>query len=320
MAPEQTTHGNRHWWIIAAGVVALFALSLGLRQRLVDRPVPMPQATGPCHRIVSLAPSITETLFALGLGDSVVGVTRYCAYPKEVRTKQEVGGYFDPNYEAILGLQPDLVVLLPEHQKQRDYLARQGIRTLVVDHKTIGGILDSVGVLGEVGGASERAAALVAELRGRIDRIATRVAGLPRPRVLVTMGRDVAAPSIGSLYIAGRGNWYDELLALAGGENAFADAVPFPRISAEGVLQINPEVIVEMLGDMGGDSPDPKQALLAWRPLTGAKAVRDGRIHLFLEDYAVVPGPRFVQTLERLARVLHPAADWTDAAAGEGSQ
>jgi len=120
----------------------------------------------------------------------------------------------------------------------------------------------------------------------------------------------VAAKTIGSLYIAGRGGWYDQLLSLAGGENAYVGTVPSPRVSAEGILKLNPDVIVEMLGDMNGAPPDPQKAMRGWSPFSGVKAVSEGRVHLFLDDFAIIPGPRFVLTLERLARVLHPDVDW----------
>ncbi|MBT3287738.1 MAG: ABC transporter substrate-binding protein [Victivallales bacterium] len=309
MATERIQQ-NRRWWFIIAGVALLFALSFALRQvnRIASKPVPAAKAH--YQRIISLAPSITETLFALGLGDAVVGVTRYCDYPKEAKGKQDVGGYFDPNYEAILGLEPDLVVTMPEHEKTRAYLAERGIRTLTVSHKTIPGILASIQTLGEHGGVPERAAALIADLRRRMARVAEQIPSGTRPKVMIVMGRDVEAKTMGSIYIAGRGGWYDELLNAAGGENAFLDTMPSPRVSAEGILKINPEVIVEMLGDMNGAPPDRQKAMQVWRPLAGVKAVREGRVHLFLDDFAIIPGPRFVLTLERLARVLHPEVDW----------
>jgi len=109
---------------------------------------PPPKAGhAPCGRIVSLAPSITESLFALGVGDQVVGVTRYCNYPPEARAKEKVGGYQDLNYEAVLALKPDLVVLLPEHDKASQDLENLGLNLLSVDHRSIEGILDSFDVL-----------------------------------------------------------------------------------------------------------------------------------------------------------------------------
>ena len=309
MATERI-QGNRRWWRIAAGVAMLFALSFVLRRVNRAASTPLPEPTARYQRIISLAPSITETLFALGLGDAVVGVTRYCDYPKEAKEKQDVGGYFDPNYESILSLQPDLVVTFAEHEKPRAYLAERGIRTLTVTHKTVAGIFESIETLGEIGGVRDRAAALAADLRRRVARVSARIPAGSRPKVMVVKGRDVEAKTIGSLYIAGRGGYYDELLVLAGGENAFTGSVPFPRVSAEGILKINPDVIVEILGDMNGHPLDPRKAVQAWLPLSGVKAVKDGRIHLLLDDFAVIPGPRFALTLERLAQVLHPEVNW----------
>lgn len=265
------------------------------------------------QRIISLAPSITETLFALGLGHRVVGVTRYCDYPPEATAKRNVGGYFDPNYEAIAALKPDVVILLPEHQKPREFLEAQGIDVLTVNHGTIAGILESIHRIGEATDVPEQAGALVKTIEGRLEAVASRTRDLPHPRVLIAVGRDLEADTISDVYIAGKRGWYTELIRLAGGVNAFQGNVAFPSVSAEGILEMNPEVIVEMVGDMNGGTVDPVAAAAAWQALPQVAAVRSGRVHLLCDDFAVIPGPRFILVLEKLAAILHPEVDWDNA-------
>jgi iron complex transport system substrate-binding protein len=301
------------WVFVAVSCALVFGLAYFAQRRLprgedASRPEAPDSAT--YERMVSLAPSITETLFALGLGDKVVGVTRYCDYPPEARSKQNVGGYYDPNYEAILALEPDLVILLPEHEKPREYLKQRGIRTLTVNHKSTQGILESIRRIGDIGGVPERAETLVGDIEKRIETVTRRVKNLPRSRVMVGVGRDIDSGKIADVYIAGNAGWYSELIDMAGGSNAFRGDMAFPSVSAEGILKMNPEVIIEMLGDMSGREFDEKAALKAWNSLPQVAAVREGRVHLFREDFVVIPGPRFVLILEKLAGVLHPEVDW----------
>ena len=251
-----------------------------------------------CFRIVSLAPSITETLFALGLGDRVVGVTRYCRFPAEALTKAKVGGYYDPNYEEIVRLKPDLIIMLAEHKTPDLHCA-----TLAVSHDSIAQILGSIVVIGGRCGAAVKAGEMAADIMGRIDTIKRRVRGLRCPRVLVSVGRTMGSSN--DLCAAGKRTFYNEMIMLAGGTNALENtAVPFPMVSAEGVLRINPEVIIEMV-------PESFMNLYGTeKGETAVDAVKNRRVYLFTQDYALIPGPRFIFILEQMARVIHPEIRW----------
>ncbi|MBN2450350.1 MAG: ABC transporter substrate-binding protein [Lentisphaeria bacterium] len=304
---------NARWvpvGIVAIGLLVLCSVARRWLRQGGEVPVPPGPVWSRPARIVSLAPSITEVLFAVGLGDAVAGVTRYCDHPAEARTRPQVGGYFDPNYEAIVALDPDLVILLLEHQAPRQVLAGQGIEVLAVNHGTIEGILDSIRSIGEAGGAGDRADALLRQIRSRVEAVAARTRDLPRVRVLLVVGRDVTVPAIEEVYIAGNAGWYSELIELAGGTNAYRGSVASPKVSAEGILTMDPEVIVEVLGDVTDPSLDGGKAAAGWQALPRVRAVQQGRVHLFRDEFAVIPGPRFVLVLEKLARVLHPEVDW----------
>jgi iron complex transport system substrate-binding protein len=255
--------------------------------------------TGP-QRIVSLAPSVTEVLFEAGLGPRVVGVTSYCRFPPAVLTLPKVGGYLTPSYEALVALRPDLVVVLAEHADIEPRLAALNIPTLRVDHRSIEGIVQSIVTLGDRCGAPASAARAADALRRDLAR-AIQIAGdSPRPRVLVCFGR---SEDFRRLYAAAPGTVHDDLIRHAGGRNALmSDAVSYPTLSVEGVMRLDPDVIVEFAAG-GRDAAGLRRQ---WDALGSLRAVKAGRVHVFTDDFLPVPAPRFVRFAETLARVLHP--------------
>jgi len=259
------------------------------------------------RRIVSLAPSVTETLFALGLGPRVVGVTDWCTWPPEARDLPKIGGHIDPNFEAVVSLEPDLAVLESVNSAAAERLAALDVPYLQVEHRTLAGILDSLDLIGERCDAADAAAALREGVERRLAAVRARVAGAPRPRALVIVGRSVNDGELTDVYVAGGGTFLGELLDLAGGENAYAgSAVRYPTISAEGLMRIDPEAIIELAPEYADDSEGRESLLAAWRGLDGVAAARDDRIEIFCDDWMLMPGPRCVETLERLAAALHP--------------
>ncbi|OPZ24089.1 MAG: Vitamin B12-binding protein precursor [Lentisphaerae bacterium ADurb.BinA184] len=298
--------------ILTAAVLAIFTLSFAVR-RLVGQPgAPATRPAGPAvpRRIVSLAPSVTEIVYALEMEPSLVGVTRYCDYPPAARGKPKVGGYFDPSFEAVAALDPDLIILLSVHDQPRRWFEGQGRRTLTVNHQSIEGILDSIRLIAEAGGVPERGAAVLADLRARMTAIARTVDGLPRPRVLLAAGRTAGRGELGEVYIAGRSGFYTELIRLAGGVNAYTGSLPFPEVSSEGILSLDPDVVIDVVGDMEAEGADAARIAADWQTIPQLRALRNGRLHVITDEYVVIPGPRFILTLERLARVLHPEAEW----------
>lgn len=309
-------------YLLAAAVVAVFALSLSGREWLyrgARSPAPgddgaeagRPPA-GDYRRIVSLAPSLTETLYALELGDRVVGVTRFCRYPPEVADKPEVGGFLDPNLETIVALEPDLVVMLTEH-KASPALAELGPPCLVVSHKTVDDIVASIETIGRTCRRKAKAAKLADEIRATVQRVARLTADLPQPSVLVAVDRPRGTGRIEDVYVAGNDGFFSRIIELAGGRNALADDLPaFPAMSAEGILEVNPEVIIDLTPNVADDPASAEAALADWAALEEVAAVANDRVHVLRGDYVSVPGPRFVLLLEDLARLLHPEAAWDD--------
>lgn len=272
-----------------------------------------PDSARDYRRIVSLSPSTTETLFALGLGDRVVGVTKFCNYPPEARRRQRVGGYLDPNYEVIASLDPDLVILLPEHEGAMRFLDELGLRHITVDNKTVRDIIETIETIGTACGAGMAAGALVESIESRMALIREATEGLPRPRVLVAVERTVEAGTLREVYVAGRGTHYDELLRAAGGINAYEGRrIDYPMLTAEGIIHCDPDIIIDIRPLIDADSTRIAGAVRDWETVSTVGAVKNGRVHVLTEDYAVVPGPRFITLLEMMVRIVHPAVKGDD--------
>lgn len=291
---------------------SLFVLLLSAGMLGCMRPEPNRET---CQRIISLAPSTTEILFALGLGDRIVGVTRFCNYPDATRNIAKVGGYVDLNYEEIVSLRPDLTILLTSHHDAKVELEQLGIRTLSTPHETIADIHQTIQLIGRVCDRKDRADSLVAELTRRKLTVRRAVEDERAPCVLICVGRDTQSGQLSGMYIAGRHGLYDEMIELARGVNVYQDdAVAYPQVSAEGVLEMAPDVIVDIVSDTQSDATSRQEIVRQWNQLRTVPAVRNGRVHVVLGAHALHPGPRYVEFLEQLARLLHPDAFAEDAA------
>ncbi len=266
-------------------------------------------ASGPPQRIVSLAPSVTEVLFALGLGDRVVGVTSFCRYPPEAARLPQVGGYLDLNLEAIVGLDPDLVVLIQDHDAAQARLGELGVPTLQVDQADLDGILRSIEVVADQCGVADRGHELVAAIRGRLEAVERRVAGLDRPRTLAVVGREAGAGSITTVWVAGTETFYDDVVRLAGGVNAAEPSpVLYPELSREGLYHVDPDAILDLLADLDERGVTAEAATADWQQLAALRAVRSGRVYALRHELTVVPGPRVAELVEEVAQALHPEA------------
>ncbi len=263
------------------------------------------------RRIVSLAPSLTETLFALGLGDRVVGVTRYCAHPADVLGLPKVGGHLDPNFEAIVLLEPDLVVVIPSGHENRLRLESLGIRVLEIDQHDVGAVLESVSAVAEACGVADRGTALREELERRLARVKAVVANAPRPRAVVVVGHQIGGGAVRSVWAAGRDTFYDGVVRIAGGVNAVEGGIArYPELSREGLSALDPDVVLDVIAGVEDRDLDLETVRDGWMRLTELRAVRDHRISVLEGDHMVVPGPRLPEMVEAVARALHPELEW----------
>jgi iron complex transport system substrate-binding protein len=259
--------------------------------------------SGTPARIISLAPSVTEILFAIGAGPQVVGVTTFCNFPPEAEALPEIGGFSARtiSVEAIVDLQPDLVIAGAASQLAVvEALEPLGIPALVLDPANLEAVFANIEQLGTITGHEDEAAATVADIRTRMDAVAATVATIPaeeRPEVFWEVFDE-------PLMTAGPNTFIGQLIDLAGATNVFADASEdYPQISAEAIVERDPSVI------MGPDSHADKLTpeLVAARPGWGEiTAVKTGQIYLLDGDMSSRPGPRLADALEDLARALYP--------------
>jgi iron complex transport system substrate-binding protein len=306
--------------ILTAIIVVCFGVSflakMALRQGKSPvsgstTPSGLPSAPGRAYlRIVSLAPSITENLYVLGMMNRVVGVTRYCDYPPEALDKAKVGGYYDPNYEAILALEPDLIIMLAEDEAPRKHLAELGFNIVVVDNKSIEGILSSIETIGDACGVAQKAKAVTNDLRARMKRLEEKTAGLPHPRVMISVWRDTGTGTLEDVNISGKEGFYDEMIERLGGVNVYSGRVPFPIVSDEGILRMNPDVIIDIVPDLKDRGLDSETIAGDWESVPRVNAVKNHRVYVLGGDYVAVPGPRFILIMERMARAMYPELDW----------
>ena len=249
------------------------------------------------QRIVSLAPSVTETLFALGFGAHVVGVTTYCDYPAEARKLAKIGGFMNPSIEAIVAKRPDFVIGVsdatdPVKAKELD---RLGFKVTLISLASVSDILSSIKSIARLLGSPEAGQRLAHKITRQIDEVKKRVALAPRRSTLLAVG-------LRPLVAVGGKNYIDELITLAGGENIAGNATqPWLNLPDEYVLAKAPQVIIEAgMGSERGSSTKN------WGDLKSIPAVREGRVYSYRSDKILRPGPRIGDGLEEIARLIHP--------------
>ena len=259
------------------------------------------------RRIVSLVPSLTEMLYAVGAGPQVVGVSSYDEFPAEVKALPRVGALLDPDVERILSLRPDLVLTYGSQTTLEAQLARSGIRVFSYRHAGVAGIMRGLRDVGAATGHAADGDRIARQLQERLDAVRARVRSSPRPRTLLVFGRQ--PQTLQQMYVSGGVGFLHDLLDIAGAANVFADVRrESVQPSQETVLTRAPEVILEVRANNPLTPAQMAAEQRAWAPLASIPAVRNGRIHFLTADYFVVPGPRVAMAAEALARTLHPAA------------
>jgi iron complex transport system substrate-binding protein len=260
------------------------------------KPAQPPASGNVPERIISFAPNITETIYALRLGDKLVGATTYCTYPGAAQTVPRIGSFGSINYEAIVTLQPDLVILHKEYDADKARLDGLGIPYLETGSYFIADILETIRCIGAACGVQDRADELVRQLTRRMAGLKNETTN--RPRVLLTFGG--SAGEVEQIHAFGPACIHNELLVMAGGRNVIEGALPFSVISKEAVMRLDPDIIIVLAPEME-PMDDPSSP---WKKLTSVTAVKNNRIHVLTGDYTCIPGPRFIQTLEDFAEII----------------
>lgn len=248
-------------------------------------------------KIISLSPAITEILFAIGSGDQIIGVTDYCDYPREALEKPRVGGFENPNLELIISSEPDVIFTAAGIQKDFvKQLEDLGIKVVTLDAINVNQVLDNILLAGQVTGQSEKAQEVVAGLEQRIQRINTIVEKRVKnkPNVFFEVWDD-------PLMTAGPDSFIDDLINMAGGKNIAGDAQKrFIDYNREVLIAKNPDIYI--INNHAHTPEDIKK-----RPgFEGLKAVQNDQVYTIEDDLVTLPGPRLVDGLEEMARIIHP--------------
>lgn len=251
-------------------------------------------------KIVSLAPNNTEVLFALGLGDRVVGVTSYCDYPEEAKTKEIVGDFEGNNLEKIVELNPDLVLVYGAGDEEDNKVLKDaGIKVLGFMPETIDAVIKDIETVGKATGKNKEAAELVEAMNNKKNEILEKVKGQEEVKVFYEIWHD-------PLMAAGKGSFMDELITLAGGKNIAEDAEgAYPQYDLEQLVERDPEVYLS-----SQDMPDKTVESIKVRPgYEDISAIKNDRVYVFEGNEANVvsrPGPRIIEALEVVAKAIHP--------------
>ena len=256
------------------------------------------------RRIVSTSPSITETLFALGAGDRVVGVSEYCHFPPQATTRPRVGSYMRPNAEVIARLKPDLVIVQRLPNNLSTNLTQLGLAVAEVD---TGDLEKNIAAIWEIGRAAhlpDAADKLVSRIRADLDSIRREHSAKSKRAVLFIVGRTPGR--LEGIVAVGSESYLNQLIDIAGGRNVLAGgSLPYPKVSLESVVRLRPDVIIDMgeMADTTNVTAERKRAVeMLW---TGRPEIR-GRVYAVASDIYVVPGPRMVDAAREIARMLHP--------------
>lgn len=245
------------------------------------------------RRVVSVAPSNTELLFALGKGDILVGRSDFDDYPAEVSKVPSIGGFFPPNYEAIVGAKPDLILVIGGSDEARDKLANEyKLNVLVVQPETLNDVYKDIALLGQVVNAQPAATKLVDQMKADVAAVTSKVAGKAKPTVFYESWHD-------PLMTAGTTTFIDDLITLAGGVNIAADVKGWTNYSLEQVQAKDPDFYV---------TSKEAVATVGQRPgFGGLTAVKEQKV-FGMDDpnIGVRPGPRLILGLQWFAKILHP--------------
>jgi len=288
------------WWlllIISCLVGAGFIIS-GIRQAQSRDSAPLPNNP---ERIVSLAPNLTEILFALGLEDKIVAVTLHCDYPPAAQQKTKIGTFWQPNIEAIIASKPDLVVTLQTEQQKTiaDSLSRMGYKVLALKIENLDDLFVAIEQIGTATGYNQRANKLAGNIRNRLDGQRAKLSLLDKVRVLWVVQAE-------PLRIVGRNTFINEMIELAGGENCIGPTLSrFPQIGSEEILTSGVEVIIQSA--MGKEDIDRQQqsARVFWSKWPNLPAVKNNRIYVIESDTVLRLGPRLPEGVDLIAYYLH---------------
>lgn len=292
---------NKWWWLLllmTCWTSAGFLIS-DFNRAQDNENIPLPKETG---RIVSLAPNLTEILFALGLEQEIVGVTLFSDYPPAATNKPKVGTFWQPNIEAIIAAKPDLIVTLGFEQQKNvaERLKRINYNCLTVNIEKVNDLFEATEIIGTATGKQNEANRLVNNIRNKLDKLSVLIGTEKKVRVLWIVQRE-------PLRVAGRNTFINEMIELAGGENAIGSTLhKYPPIGSEQVIVSGADVIIEPSMEQKNLESQYNQALKYWGKFDNVPAVANKRIYIIQGDMVSRLSPRLYEGIETIAGCLRP--------------
>lgn len=252
-----------------------------------------------------MSPGITEILFAIGAGEQVVGVTDFCIYPEKAKSLPKVGGLLNPGYEAIITLQPDLIIHQPNKHKIKTFGEKLGIRNLPITMLSLPEIFTTIKEIGIATNRENAADRLIQSMQEKINFHRKRLADVSTKSVLLVLG--ISNDSMRELYGVGPKTYLGEMLALAGGKNILTDTqTQYPKVSKEFIIHESPEVIIEVGPKDILSLEASKKRREGWQKFSTIRAVKNQKIHFIGSDYILIPGPRLVNIIDDFVNAIHP--------------
>lgn len=253
------------------------------------------------ERIVTLAPAITEIVFALGKGNDIVGSTSYCNYPEQAKKIPRIGGLIDVNLEILVSMKPDVIFLYPEYYEKVKIMEKRA-RMVVVKHTGLDDLFGAVEIIAKALDIEERGNALNTTIKQQLNRVRQKssLKGKKKVKTLLIIGRN--PDKLTNMYIIGAKDFLNELLDAAGGVNAYTGDISYPSISIESVVAMNPDVIIELSAFNEGIKDE--KVLDLWKKFPFISAVKKGKITIIKDSVWLIPGPRVPLVAEKMYGLL----------------
>ncbi len=268
---------------------------------------PTPASTTRYNRIITLSPTITEYVYTLGRGDDIIAVGDFCNFPADTRNKIKIGHLITPNFEKILTLKPDCIIIQGKNRKLGQFCRRHRIRFIRLRFDDLNAIYESISLLGDALSGPDAAANLVKNMRSALDDVRSAAAQRRRVKTFICVNRSKSG--IHDISTINSNGFLGQLVSIAGGENICSDlGRDYSLVSREFIIREMPEIIIEFRpGEQLGDS-NLGELIEDWQSLATTPAVTNQRIYIFTDDFFLVPGPRVPLVAERLFGLIHEMA------------
>jgi len=253
------------------------------------------------ERIVTLAPALTEMVFALGKGDRIVGITKFCNYPEETKKIPRIGGFLDVNLELLIRQKPDVIIYYQELHEKLNVMKNKS-QLVIVKHSNLDDIFNGISTVAKTLGIETKGKALNSRIKEQLDNIRQKNRDGKKPKTLLVIGRN--ADNLSAMYIIGAKDFLNELLQIAGGVNAYPGNMEYPSISIESIITMNPDVIIEL--SAFNEGIDDRVVLDSWNKFPFLTAVKKKKIAIIKDSMWLIPGPRVAEIARKMQQILSP--------------